>query len=70
MPDPNPDAVSLLSDDALQEIEVRPSVVIGGPEMVLLTPTERDALCATVLAMRPLALVLKHRHSGFSSHGY
>lgn len=50
--DNNPDAVKLLTDDEVAELQARPSTELGGYRRVLLRPRERDALCATVRVLR------------------
>lgn len=46
------DTVKVLSDDEVAELCARPSTELGGYSRILLRPRERDALCATVRALR------------------
>lgn len=53
MPDTNANPVPVLSDDEVQSVAVRESVVDrSGESLVVLRTIERDALCATVRALR------------------
>lgn len=52
----------ILEDDAITEIEARPYIVVGWGRRIELRPEERDALCATVRALRAENERLKERN--------